>query len=111
MPNAHGSKWIRPEKRRAIYERDAWTCVYCERFLGDASSSAVTLDHVIPRSRGGSNDASNLVTACITCNATRRDMPVSEFGRNRTGVVRRIRNALKRKINVPAARAMMKEAA
>lgn len=106
--NKHGSKWIRKAKRVAIYMRDDWTCVYCETSLRAAPTSACTLDHVVPRSAGGSNDASNLVTACLTCNATRRDMRLRDFVQDEGGM-RRVRNALKRRINVPAARAMMQE--
>jgi hypothetical protein len=74
----NGGKWIRPEKRAAIYARDAHRCVWCDEYLGLAKGAA-TLDHVRPRSafpdgsRGvhGPHDASNLVTACWTCNTTR----------------------------------------
>jgi 5-methylcytosine-specific restriction endonuclease McrA len=71
--NKHGSKWIRPEKRERIYTRDAWSCVYCNAYLKDEVASRRTLDHIIPRSKGGSNHESNLVTCCITCNASRKD--------------------------------------
>lgn len=51
--------------RFAILERDGYRCVYCGR-----SSQGVSLevDHVIPRACGGSNDSTNLVTACFDCN-------------------------------------------
>jgi len=75
MPNKHGSKWIRPAKRRRIYERDAWECCYCSKNLHFevASSRERTLDHIVPRVQGGSNAETNLVTACITCNSARAD--------------------------------------
>jgi 5-methylcytosine-specific restriction endonuclease McrA len=75
MPNKHGSKWIRPAKRRRIYERDAWTCCYCEKDLheGVADVRQRTLDHIVPRCQGGSNSEQNLVTCCITCNSARAD--------------------------------------
>jgi len=51
--------------RKDIYERDNFTCQYCgERF----SAKELTLDHVDPKSKGGSNDPRNLVTACKRCN-------------------------------------------
>lgn len=64
-----GMNWIRQEKRLAIYLRDGLACVYC----GDAIESGVnlSLDHIKPHSKGGSNDAKNLVTACDRCNASR----------------------------------------
>lgn len=76
MSNAHGSKWIRKEKRLAIYLRDGLACVYCGRGLEDVQ---LTLDHVIPRSQGGLHEATNLVTACTACNSARHDRPVEEF--------------------------------
>lgn len=60
-----GSKWSRREKRLAIYQRDNHQCVYC------GSDKRLTLDHVKPRSKGGSNARHNLVTACISCNSAR----------------------------------------
>jgi 5-methylcytosine-specific restriction endonuclease McrA len=48
--------------RSRIYKRDNHQCVYCD------SKKQLTLDHVIPKSRGGSNDWTNLVTCCFKCN-------------------------------------------
>ncbi|WP_017303043.1 HNH endonuclease [Spirulina subsalsa] len=52
-----------PLTRRNILERDDHSCQYC-RFRGDN----LTLDHVIPRSRGGGDTWENLVSACVRCN-------------------------------------------
>lgn len=52
-----------PLTRRNILERDDQTCQYCA-FRGDN----LTLDHVIPRSRGGGESWDNLVAACVRCN-------------------------------------------
>ena len=49
--------------RRALFARDGWRCVYC-----GTSSGRLTLDHVIPRSRGGDSVWENVVTACAPCN-------------------------------------------
>jgi 5-methylcytosine-specific restriction endonuclease McrA len=49
--------------RRALFARDGWRCVYC----GDGTSR-LTLDHVVPRSRGGDSVWENVVTSCATCN-------------------------------------------
>ncbi len=49
--------------RREVFARDRHTCQYCGR-----QSHDLTLDHVVPRHRGGSHTWDNLVTACTTCN-------------------------------------------
>lgn len=48
--------------RARIYKRDNYECVYCE------SKKQLTLDHVVPKSRGGGNEWTNLVTSCFKCN-------------------------------------------
>ena len=49
--------------RRAVLARDSWTCQYC-----GSTKSGLTVDHVIPRSRGGESVWENIVAACATCN-------------------------------------------
>jgi 5-methylcytosine-specific restriction endonuclease McrA len=49
--------------RRAVFARDRWTCQYCGHERGN-----LTVDHVIPRSRGGSSSWENIVTCCAPCN-------------------------------------------
>ena len=49
--------------RRALFARDEWRCVYC-----GTSGGRLTLDHVIPRSRGGDSVWENVVTSCAPCN-------------------------------------------
>lgn len=48
--------------RRAVFARDSWTCQYCGR------TSHLTVDHVLPRSRGGASVWENIVTSCAPCN-------------------------------------------
>ena len=48
--------------RRALFARDGWRCVYC------GSTGRLTLDHVVPRSRGGDSVWENVVTSCAPCN-------------------------------------------
>jgi 5-methylcytosine-specific restriction endonuclease McrA len=97
-----GSKWIRPEKRFAIYLRDEFTCQYCGTDLRSASAEEVTLDHLKPRIKGGSNAESNLVTACRACNSSRQDRPWTEFAPG--GAHERIRRTIRRKLDVTAGR-------
>jgi 5-methylcytosine-specific restriction endonuclease McrA len=64
----------------AIAERDSDACVYCG--ATEASSGAhLHLDHLTPRSAGGSNEPTNLVTACRSCNSARQDMPLAAWAR------------------------------
>jgi 5-methylcytosine-specific restriction endonuclease McrA len=49
--------------RRALFARDGWRCVYC-----GTSTGRLTLDHVVPRSRGGDSVWENVVTSCAPCN-------------------------------------------
>ena len=54
--------------RRAIFARDRWTCQYCGRERGK-----LTVEHVIPRSKGGSSAWDNIVTCCAPCNRRKGD--------------------------------------
>lgn len=54
-----------PATRAAVMLRDAFICQYCGAAPGRAN---LTVDHVMPRSRGGRHDWDNLVTACTRCN-------------------------------------------
>ena len=56
--------------RRNIFERDRFTCQYCGR---TPARNDLSIDHVVPRSRGGSTTWSNVVLACTECNARKRD--------------------------------------
>lgn len=69
--------WIRPLKRLAIYLRDGLACAYCGETVEDGAE--LSLDHLRCRSAGGSNTASNLVTACRRCNCSRHDRPWRAF--------------------------------
>jgi 5-methylcytosine-specific restriction endonuclease McrA len=75
--NWNGMNWIRQTSRLAIYLRDGLSCVYC----GDSveNGAQLTLDHVRPHSKGGSNEASNLVTCCHRCNCSRGNRSVAKF--------------------------------
>ena len=48
--------------RRAVFARDDWTCQYC------GARSNLTVDHVIPRSKGGASSWENIVASCAPCN-------------------------------------------
>jgi 5-methylcytosine-specific restriction endonuclease McrA len=54
--------------RRAVFARDRWTCQYCGHERGN-----LTVDHVIPRSKGGASTWENIVTCCAPCNRRKGD--------------------------------------
>jgi len=62
----HHTKKLKINRHR-IYRRDNYQCIYC------GSKKELTLDHVIPKSKGGTNDWENLVTSCSTCNIKKAD--------------------------------------
>jgi hypothetical protein len=71
--------WIRQEKRLAIYLRDGCACVWCGLTVEEGAQ--LSLDHLVPHSKGGSNDATNLVTACKRCNDSRGNRSSIEWSR------------------------------
>ena len=72
-----GMNWIRQEKRLAIYLRDGLACAYC----GDSveNGARLTLDHILPASKGGSNDDTNLITCCERCNKSRGNRSIGRW--------------------------------
>lgn len=60
-----------------IYQRDEFTCVYCGDVFG---KDDLTLDHILPKSRHGGNDYSNLATSCKPCNNRKGDRTPEEAG-------------------------------
>jgi 5-methylcytosine-specific restriction endonuclease McrA len=62
-----------PLTRRAVFARDGGRCVYC-------GSAATSIDHVVPRSRGGRHEWSNVVSACRRCNHVKADRAVADLG-------------------------------
>tara|TARA_Y100001958_G_C21223269_1_gene548635 strand:- start:49 stop:567 length:519 start_codon:yes stop_codon:yes gene_type:complete len=61
--------------RRNIFLRDRFTCQYCCKIFAEKK---LTLDHVIPLSRGGAHNWTNVVTACSKCNNKKGSMSLKE---------------------------------
>lgn len=126
-----GSNWLRRATRRRIYTRDRWRCVWCLCEIAQIGMHGVkgvsvngivftdglqlrqaSVDHVVSRSRGGSNRPSNLIACCMRCNAKRGHRSVPKFAKAlcdeaglRNGfylspskIVRRVRAAQRRKL-------------
>ncbi len=58
---------IPPVNRRGVLHRDGYACQYC------GTRKHLTLDHVIPKSKGGQHTWENVVAACATCNGRKGD--------------------------------------
>ncbi len=77
---SHFNRFIRHEarfSRHNIFERDRHTCQYCGKPL---PRSQLTIDHVVPQSRGGHDSWENLVVACMRCNVTKGNRTPDEAG-------------------------------
>jgi len=97
-----GSNWIRREKRVAIYARDGFACLVC------GSEKSLSLDHILPRSKGGSNVARNLATLCVPCNSSKGDKHLYPFMRARGLNTKEVDRRRRRGIDVAAARAYLR---
>lgn len=62
-----------PVSRRGVLRRDGQRCGYC-------GAGATTIDHVVPRSRGGADSWENLVACCLRCNNLKGDRTPQEMG-------------------------------
>lgn len=70
---AHGVRF----SRRNLFLRDEHRCQYC---LVQLPASALTLDHVVPRWRGGPTSWDNIVTCCVRCNRRKGGLTPDEAG-------------------------------
>ncbi len=60
--------------RRAVFARDGWECQYC------GARTSLTVDHVIPRSKGGGSGWDNIVASCAPCNRRKGDRLPHQVG-------------------------------
>lgn len=65
---------LRKPTKSMIYLRDGNKCQYC------SSTKNLTIDHVIPKSRGGTDDWSNLVISCSSCNTKKANRHLEQTG-------------------------------
>ncbi len=109
-----GMNWIRQDKRLAIYMRDNLCCVYCT--FGIKNGIKLTLDHLIPYAKGGTNKETNLVTCCNICNNKKHDKSVNNFIKllvndvDKQKIIKiRIHNTKKKLLDISIARQLIKE--
>ena len=94
---------------KLIAARDGHRCVYCGA-TAEESGAHLHLDHVIPKSCGGTDTADNLVACCRSCNCTRKAMSLPEWSRYVAAtldlhpriITRRVRRQLARELPLAA---------
>ena len=64
-------KALSKKTRFEIFKRDSFTCQYCGKSAPDV---ILQVDHIMPVSKGGDNDITNLITACTSCNQGKKDI-------------------------------------
>src|SRR5690349_9874828 len=82
---------VRGKQRDAIFEQDGYRCAYCLLDLKSQPRIISTLDHLLPIKHGGTNDPSNLITACWYCNSARGARSIPEFAGRET-IIRLVRD-------------------
>ena len=63
--------------RRNLYKRDSYACQYCNI---SCAPKELTIDHVVPKSRGGKSTWKNCVTSCLSCNNKKSNTPLAKSG-------------------------------
>lgn len=63
-------------KKQRIMANYDWRCAYCGSGLPEHDAA---LDHIIPKSKGGTNSEANLIPACRSCNSSKKDMSLEDF--------------------------------
>lgn len=88
----HRIMFHRPS-RAMIYQRDNHTCQYC------GSTKKLTIDHVIPKSRGGEDTWENMVVACSSCNTKKGNIPLEQTGMKLSKIPRSMENKITLKLH------------
>ena len=76
------------DKKAYLLERENGCCIYCGIH---ASKAKMEIEHVIPRSRGGTDSLNNLVLSCHACNQTKGNQDIQTYLRGKPSVLRRVR--------------------
>lgn len=79
------------EVREYLLEKFNRTCVYCE-----VSDTRLEVEHIKPRSKGGSNRVSNLAISCVPCNQAKGNQDIKDFLAGKPDVLSRVLSQLKR---------------
>lgn len=78
LVNRINKNWKPPRfRKKVLFNRDGWRCQFC---LIQLTNKSITIDHVIPRSKGGITSWQNCVSACKNCNKRKSNMTPEEAG-------------------------------
>jgi CRISPR/Cas system Type II protein with McrA/HNH and RuvC-like nuclease domain len=69
-------KLARKRFRESIFEEWEWKCAYCDKEL---NGSTATIDHIVPKHKGGHSTRNNLACACSNCNKAKGSQEVFEY--------------------------------
>lgn len=69
-----------PIHARTVFERDNYTCQYVGCHNPQPGEKYLEMEHVLPKSRGGKKEWTNIVTACRKCNSKKKNMTPEEAG-------------------------------
>lgn len=86
------------EIREYLLEKFNRTCVYCGK-----KNVPLEIEHVVPKSKGGTNRVSNLVIACHGCNQAKSNLSVEQFLKGKPEVLKRLKTQLKKSLKDAAA--------
>ena len=76
------------DKKAYLFERENYTCIYCGIH---ASKAKMEIEHVVPRSRGGTDSLNNLVLSCHECNQAKGSQDVQTYLKGRSNVLQRVK--------------------
>ena len=79
------------DKKAYLLERENYACIYCGIH---ASKAKMEIEHVIPRSRGGTDSLNNLVLACNACNQAKGSQDIQTYLKGKPSVLRRVKKHL-----------------
>lgn len=81
------------DKKAYLLERERGCCIYCGVH---ASKAKMQIDHVVPKSKGGTNSLNNLVLSCNACNQAKGSQDVQTYLKGRPSVLRRVKACLEK---------------
>jgi 5-methylcytosine-specific restriction endonuclease McrA/ribosomal protein L21E len=79
------------DKKAYLFEREQGCCIYCGIH---ASKAKIEIDHVVPKSKGGTDSLNNLVLSCNACNQAKGNQDVQTFLKGKSSVLKRVKEHL-----------------